>query len=336
MPACASPGNARAASSTNQTLIADRQSNRVRRLLLLTSAIVFFDTLFFAALTPLLPRYAETLGLGKTGAGVLAAAYPAGAFVGAIPSGIVASRAGVKPTVVIGLTTVAASAPCSSGSRANRGSSTSRVSCRDSRAPSPGPARSPGSSPPPRRGDAAASSAPPSQRRSAARSSARCSAVSHRSPARAGPSAPWAIASLGLVAWAASTPSARPEAPQPLRMLGRAFRDPRVLGAFWFVVLPALLFGAVSVLAPLRLSVLGFGSVAIGAVFLVSGAFEVGEQHRCRAALRPARPALPDSHRARGIRRRGRNLSVAGQRLRARRRRRLRRPRVRDVLHARA
>ena len=83
------------------------------------------------------------------------------------------------------------------------------------------------------------------------------------------------IAFLGLVAWAAATPSARPEAPQSLRMLARAFRDPRVLGAFWFVVLPALLFGAVSVLAPLRLSVLGFGSVAIGAVFFVTGAFEV-------------------------------------------------------------
>ena len=107
MPPCASPGNARTASTTNQTLIPDRQSNCVRRLLLLTSAIVFFDTLFFAALTPLLPRYAETLGLGKAGAGLLAAAYPAGAFVGAIPSGIVATRAEVKPTVVIGLTAVA-------------------------------------------------------------------------------------------------------------------------------------------------------------------------------------------------------------------------------------
>jgi predicted MFS family arabinose efflux permease len=83
------------------------------------------------------------------------------------------------------------------------------------------------------------------------------------------------VASLGLVGWAASTPAARPEAPQPLQMLGRAFKDPRVVGAFWFVVLPALLFGAVSVLAPLRLSELGFGAVAIGTVFLVTGAFEV-------------------------------------------------------------
>jgi len=75
--------------------------------LLLTSAVVFVDTLFFAALTPLLPHYAETLDLGKTGAGVLAAAYPAGAFVGAIPSGFVAARLGVKPTVIVGMTAVA-------------------------------------------------------------------------------------------------------------------------------------------------------------------------------------------------------------------------------------
>ena len=80
----------------------------MRRLLFLTGSIIFVDTLFFAALTPLLPHYARELGLGKGGAGVLAAAYPAGALVGAIPSGIVAARAGVKPTVLVGMTVVAA------------------------------------------------------------------------------------------------------------------------------------------------------------------------------------------------------------------------------------
>jgi MFS family permease len=80
----------------------------VRRLLLLSSSVVFFDTLFFAALTPLLPHYVQTLHMGKTGAGVLAATYPLGALVGAIPSGIVAARAGVKPTVLVGLVAVAA------------------------------------------------------------------------------------------------------------------------------------------------------------------------------------------------------------------------------------
>ena len=50
----------------------------MRRLLFLTGAIILVDTLFFAALTPLLPHYADTLGLGKAGAGVLAAAYLVG------------------------------------------------------------------------------------------------------------------------------------------------------------------------------------------------------------------------------------------------------------------
>ena len=79
----------------------------MRRILLLAGAIVLVDTLFFAALTPLLPHYAHRLGLGKAGAGLLAAAYPLGALAGSIPSGIVAARLGVKPTVLIGLTGVA-------------------------------------------------------------------------------------------------------------------------------------------------------------------------------------------------------------------------------------
>src|SRR3954454_6721012 len=64
--------------------------------------------MFFAEVTPLLPRYAADLHLGKGGAGVLQAAYPLGAFVGAIPSGVVAARFGAKRTVLVGLVVVAA------------------------------------------------------------------------------------------------------------------------------------------------------------------------------------------------------------------------------------
>jgi len=49
----------------------------LRRLLLLVGAVVFVDTMFFAALTPLLPSYADDLDLSKAGVGLLAAAYPA-------------------------------------------------------------------------------------------------------------------------------------------------------------------------------------------------------------------------------------------------------------------
>ena len=254
--------------------MADRQSSCVRRLLLLTSAIVFVDTLFFAALTPLLPHYASTLGLGKTGAGLLSAAYPAGALLGAIPSGVVAARAGVKRTVVVGLCAVAictilfgiASAPWQLDARPLPAGRRERVLL-DRRARlarrrgSTGPARQPDRHGVRSRG-----------RRRALRPGARRHRLARRN--RRGRSAPSVSRRSGSSLWAAVTPSARPEEPQSLRVLEHAFRDRRVLGAFWFVVLPALLFGTVSVLAPLRLSALGFGSVAIGAVFLASGALE--------------------------------------------------------------
>ena len=80
----------------------------MRRLLLLVGAIVFVDTMFFAALTPLLPHYADELGLSKAHAGLLAGAYPAGCFVGAIPGGLAAARLGVKPAALIGLSVLIA------------------------------------------------------------------------------------------------------------------------------------------------------------------------------------------------------------------------------------
>ena len=75
----------------------------MRRLLLLVGAIVFVDTMFYAALTPLLPGYAEDLDLSKAGAGLLSAAYPLGALVGGVPGGICAARVGVRPTLLVGL-----------------------------------------------------------------------------------------------------------------------------------------------------------------------------------------------------------------------------------------
>ena len=59
-------------------------------------------------------------------------------------------------------------------------------------------------------------------------------------------------------------------------MLLQASGDRRVLLSIWLVVLPALLFGTLGVLGPLRLADLGFGPIAIGAVWLVAGALESG------------------------------------------------------------
>ena len=83
-----------------------------------------------------------------------------------------------------------------------------------------------------------------------------------------------AAAGLGLAVWALLMPAPRPEQAQPLSMLWTAVRDRGVLGAVWFVALPALLFSTMGVLAPLRLDVLGMSAVAIGTVYLVSAAVE--------------------------------------------------------------
>src|SRR5580692_11145991 len=79
-----------------------------RGLLPLVCAAVLVDTVFFTALTPLLPHYVHHLGLSKTGAGFLVAAYPVGTLIGALPGGVLATRLGVRPAVVIGLATMSA------------------------------------------------------------------------------------------------------------------------------------------------------------------------------------------------------------------------------------
>jgi MFS family permease len=245
----------------------------VRRLLFLTGAVVFVDTLFFAALTPLLPHYAESLGLGKTGAGVLSAAYPAGAFLGAIPSGLVAGRLGVKPTTIVGLTLVATCtilfgvadqawqldlARFAQG-LASAFSWTGAIGWLVAGAPAG------------RRGRLIGNAF------AAAVFGALFGPVIGGIASIAGSG--WTFGavgagSFGLVAWAALTPGEAGHEPQSPIHLIRALGDRRILVAGWFVVLPALLFGVVGVLAPLRLAQLGFGAVAIGAVFLCSAAFE--------------------------------------------------------------
>src|SRR5918998_1520568 len=74
-----------------------------RSLFPLVAAVVLVDTMFFAAVAPLLPHYSDELGLSKTAAGMLAAAYPAGTFAGSLPGGWLAARWGVKPTLLGGL-----------------------------------------------------------------------------------------------------------------------------------------------------------------------------------------------------------------------------------------
>src|SRR5690348_6703878 len=274
VPADAAAGSASAATiAVTQTLIADGQSIPVRKLLYLTSAVVFFDTLFFAALTPLLPHYAHELELGKTGAGVLQAAYPSGAFVGAIPSGVVAGRVGFKASVVVGLSLVALCtilfgvateawqldvARFAQG-LASAFTWTGALGWLVARAPAANRGRLIG------------------QAFAAAVVGALFGPLLGGVASVAGTGWTFAVvgvASFGLVGWAVTVPDERSLEPQGVSKLMHALGDGRMLLAAWFVVLPALLFGTLSVLAPLRLSAFGYGGVAIGTVFLCSAALE--------------------------------------------------------------
>jgi MFS family permease len=75
----------------------------MRRLLLLASAMVFLDLTFFTAIAPLLPEYVEQLHMSTAQAGILSAAYAAGTLVAALPGGYVASRFGPRRTAIWGL-----------------------------------------------------------------------------------------------------------------------------------------------------------------------------------------------------------------------------------------
>src|SRR5918996_5360563 len=76
----------------------------VRRLLALSCAIVLVDTIFYAALYPLVPYFQEEFGLSKSVVGILSGAYGAGVLVGSVPGGYLASRSGVRVTALVGLT----------------------------------------------------------------------------------------------------------------------------------------------------------------------------------------------------------------------------------------
>lgn len=69
----------------------------------LACSVTFLESSLFGALTPLLPAFAGTLDISKAGAGLLAAAFPLGTFVAAVPSILVARRVGYRRTVVLSL-----------------------------------------------------------------------------------------------------------------------------------------------------------------------------------------------------------------------------------------
>jgi predicted MFS family arabinose efflux permease len=247
----------------------------VRPLLLLACAIVFADTVFYAAITPLLPHFEDEYGLSKSAAGMLAAAYPAGTFAGAIPGGYLAARAGVRATVLLGLALMVVS----SLAFAFAGSIVLLDVARFVQGVG-GAASWAGAM-------AWVASAAPRERRGEMIGTAMGAAVAGT---LVGPAlgtladavgiAPTfcgvAVVGTVLAVWALRTPPAEPEGTSSPRELLAAIRDGRVAAGMWLTAVPGLLFGTIGVLAPLRLDDLGAGVGLIGAAWLAAAALESG------------------------------------------------------------
>jgi len=245
----------------------------MRRLMLLVGAIVLVDTMFFAVLTPLLPHYVHTLGLSKAGAGVLAAMYPAGALAAAIPSGVATARFGVKPSVVTGLTLLVGTTIAFGLADSEWALDVARFLQGASSAFTWTGALAwlVAAASPQRRGQLIGSAF------GAAIVGALFGPVIGAVASYTGTAPAFATVALlaaVLLFAAVRMPAATPAAPQPLRTLFQALAVPRIRLGVWLVLLPALLFGNLSVLAPLRLSHLGWGAAAVGATYLVSAAVE--------------------------------------------------------------
>ena len=247
----------------------------MRRLLVLCCLIVFLDTVFFAAITPLLPHFEDEFDLSKSAAGVLTAAYAAGTLVGAIPGGYLAARAGVRATVLLGLGLMVVSCVAF----AFAGSIAVLDAARFVQGVG-GAASWAGAM-------AWVASAAPRDRRGEMIGTTMGAAVAG---ALAGPVigtladavgiAPTfcgvAVVGAVLAAWALRTPPAEPEGTSSPRELLAALRDGRVAAGIWLIAVPGLLFGTIGVLAPLRLDDLGAGAVTIGAAWLGAAALESG------------------------------------------------------------
>jgi MFS family permease len=245
----------------------------MRRLLLLASVVVLVDTSFYAAITPLLPDLTDQYGLSKTGAGVLAAAYPAGTFAGGLPGGWLAAKWGVKPTVLTGLFLMVISSIGFAFADSVVVLDIARFVQGIGGAASWAGAM----------GWLAA--AAPREQRGQMIGSAMGAAIAG---ALLGPVigiladvlgfevvfCSIGAVGVGLMIWTSRTPAAKQDRDASLRGLWRALANPDIRISLGLITVPGLLFGTLSVLGPLRLDELGASAAAIGATWLLAAALE--------------------------------------------------------------
>jgi MFS family permease len=252
-----------------------RLPRRVRALLWFVCVLVLIDTMFFTALTPLLPHYLHTAGLTKAGAGILVASYPAGTLVGALPSGVLVSRLGARRVVLLGLVLMSASTLLFGWSTAAAVLDLARF------------VQGLGGACTWAAGLTWLSSVAPEERRGEMLGIAIGAAVGGAlfgpvvgaiaDQVGTGPAfSAAAVAGAALIAAALMVPAPARAVAQGLRAAWPALRDPRVRTSMWLTMVAGIAFGVIDVLAPLRLSRLGASAVLIGGTFLASAAIESG------------------------------------------------------------
>jgi MFS family permease len=241
----------------------------MRRLVILVAAIVLVDTMFYAAITPLLPYYKHHFDLSKGEAGVLAAAYPLGTLLFALPGGWLAARIGVRPTVLVGLGLMVVSSVAFAfahtvvvldaarfvqgvGGAASWAGGLAWLILREQ-----------GS----RRAELIGTAL------SAAIAGALLGPVLGSLATLTSPQLMFSlVGALGIVLMFLTLTEYAPGPSGghgfgPLRL---ALRDSRLLLGMWLTTLGGLLFGTMAVLAPLRLDHLGASNVTVGAAFLIA------------------------------------------------------------------
>ncbi|HXV53347.1 MAG TPA: MFS transporter [Solirubrobacterales bacterium] len=269
----------------------------MRRLFLLVASVILVDTMFYSAITPLLPQYADDLGLSKTAAGVLSASYAAGTLLAAVPSGFLAAKIGFRSTMLAGLALLGVSSVAFAFAEDVVVLDLARF------------AEGVGGACAWTGGLAWLLAAAPADRRGEVIGGALAAAifgillgpVIGSVATVTGPEVVFssvAVIASGLAIWVWTTPGITPGGVPSVRRVAAAVATAPILFAFWLVVLPSVLSGLFDVLIPLRMDDLGASGIAVGAAFFVAAGIEaftapaIGRASDRRGRMIPIRAGL--------------------------------------------